>query len=160
MSKGNRDKKKRRREKAKRQKRQRASRLAGEALAGDGRQAPSLPGEKLSARLWKLIERYRKEDTEALETYQEVKTLTDTATIAWNISLLPRQEHQDEILKSLDFLRTRDPEMRAVARQMLTEMVERKLSLFPGDKRLVASHTLIDEGGNWRLMVASATTAP
>lgn len=167
MSKGKSDKKKRRKEKMQRWLARRQVARAGGPQARPAHEfspeqaaLASAEGPKLSARIWDLIKPYRDPDREDIEPQDEVTRLLDAAVLAWNIALLPTDEHERRLDEAVQGLSRGDPQAREAAREFLANLVRRKLKRFPTDDRGVANYRLTDRGGQWNLTVLSMRRAP
>ena len=104
---------------------------------------------KLSQRLIQVAQPYLN-GGEELDEYRKELML---ASAAWNMSLLPPESREDYLLKSLN------PELEEEHRQLIVqhlgELVRRKETLFPGDRRMIANVDVLDEGDSVRVLVAS-----
>lgn len=107
---------------------------------------PDLP--RLSERLVALMAPYRDEAT-TLRAYQ---ALCAMAVLAWHLSLLPEAEREHEIARAVRDTAIPDP---AMFRGIVDSLIQRKLSLFPEDTRLIAEHEVTDTAHGFNLVVAS-----
>jgi hypothetical protein len=105
--------------------------------------------EKASTRLAQLIAPHTVEG----ETKSSYEALVALGALAWNLSLLPTEERADG---------TRETVRAAVARgypltdHWLSELVERKMSLFPSDERWIQSYEVV-VGPDGRLAIVVVT---
>jgi hypothetical protein len=86
--------------------------------------------------------------------YQEM--LYSIAVIAWNLALVPngeREEMLDEAIR--EGVRSDDPADQQEAKEMINELIERKLSLFTDNQRFILDFQLLDTGDTLQLSVAS-----
>lgn len=113
-------------------------------------------GPKVSDRLLRLATPYER----YAETDEAARMVIDTAAIAWNIAVLPKDRHADEIESALEHLRAPDAETLATGREILTAMVKRKLKLFPTDARVIVSHTLTTTREGFNLRCVSLPVPP
>ena len=80
------------------------------------------------------------------------RDLISLASTAWNLSLFPLKARDETIMKVLKAVPDED---RQLIRGLLQELIVRKELLFPEDRRLVGSFDVIDEGENFRVIVAA-----
>jgi len=151
-------------ERSKKRKQSRARTKRREQLSAHVRrvQEGSLPGakfslepkgqEKMSAVLEAFVEPY----LELADTEHGKQVLFHLAALAWDAALLPEEKRQamiDDILnhgvKGLSNRERRDLE------QLVTGMIQRKLSLFADNRRHILSIELTDMGQDYYLSVAS-----
>ena len=104
---------------------------------------------KLSEALVALIEPYRREARD-LSGYRLLITL---AALAWNLAALP-QEQRDAAL--LDAARGVGVQGRSMLKAIITEVLCRKLELFPEDHRVIVSYEVTESAGTYHVLVASA----
>jgi hypothetical protein len=111
-------------------------------------------GVKMSDLLQELVEPYAA-DTEGLEEYKKLLSL---GVLAWNIALGPSARDTALIDEGIDRgLGTGNPEARAIARQLIEELIERKRRHFAGFRRPILDFILQDVGdGRCHLSVISA----
>ncbi len=117
-------------------------------LGRDFRFTDSGNSTKMSEILGEFIEPYM----EHVETLQSYKTLLTTAMVAWNCSLLPQNDQADFLKNSLLSL----PEsQRAIARNIIIEMITRKQRFFSQYRRMIVSYEASETLNGWHLSVAS-----
>jgi len=80
------------------------------------------------------------------------RDLISLASTAWNLSLFPLKARDETMMKVLKAVPDED---RQLIRGLLQELIVRKELLFPEDRRLVGSFDVIDEGENFRVIVAA-----
>ena len=80
------------------------------------------------------------------------RDLISLASTAWNLSLFPLKARNETMMKVLKAVPDED---RQLIRGLLQELIVRKELLFPEDRRLVGSFDVIDEGENFRVIVAA-----
>ncbi len=87
----------------------------------------------------------------------EYRNELSIASTAWNLSLFPPDAREDYLMGALDAqgLQGRD---RLVVAHHLRELVKRKDRLFPEDRRMIANVEVLDEGDEFRVLVASLIT--
>jgi hypothetical protein len=106
--------------------------------------------EKASTRLAQLIAPHAVAD----ETKSSYEALVALGALAWNLSLLPTQERIDS---------TRETVRAAVARgypltdHWLSELVERKMRLFPSDERWIQGYEVVVRPEDGRLAILVVT---
>ncbi|PYV02779.1 MAG: hypothetical protein DMG10_13475 [Acidobacteria bacterium] len=103
---------------------------------------------KLSGRIIELITPYREGNPDR----GEFERLISLASTAWNLSLFPLKARDETMMKVLKAVPDED---RQLIRGLLQELIVRKELLFPEDRRLVGSFDVIDEGENFRVIVAA-----
>ena len=108
--------------------------------------------KKASTRLAQLIAPHAVDG----ETKSSYEALVALGAMAWNLSLLPAQERGDM---------TRETVRAAVARgypltdHWLSELVERKISLFPSDERWIQSYeVVVQPDGRLAILVVTLST--
>lgn len=107
---------------------------------------PGLP--PLSERIVALLAPYRNEAT----TLHDYQVLCDMAVLAWHLSSLPETEREREVIRAItDGIP--DPGM---FRDIVADLIQRKVSLFPEDTRLIAAHEAMATPHGFRVVVASA----
>jgi hypothetical protein len=77
------------------------------------------------------------------------------AIIAWNLSLVPKDEQGSMLEKLLCPVAEKDPEMEREMRVLLKDLAERKLELYPDDRRMILGHEVAGTGEDMMLHVAS-----
>jgi hypothetical protein len=124
-----------------------ADRVRRSGLGGETMVVKDPPGfEKVSDMLAKLAGPL----VEQSKTKEDYKKVLHLAVIAWNAALLPEGEragmlHEKEIADNLG-----PPGIRLVE-----ELIERKLALFPNERRQVLDMELVARNGRFHLSVAS-----
>jgi len=117
------------------------------------------PGYKLSEALLVLAAPFRPED-EDLELFERAVYL---AVTAWNLSLFPACDRQQQIDKVIDDeMLMKDQKTggkpvpsRSDFRDVLSGLIGRKDVLYPGDRRLVMDVTITDKQNEYNLQVLS-----
>jgi hypothetical protein len=99
---------------------------------------------KLSLRLLEVVEPFC-DDEMPLDARRAAIT---AAAAAWNVASAPR-ELQSELLESV-ITESHDPDLIAV----MLALIERKLALYPEDRRMVGNFDLVQDGEDVRLVVA------
>lgn len=95
-----------------------------------------------------------------LEHSENEEGALSLATIAWNLSLIPEDERGSMLEKLLRQAAETDPEMEHGMRVLLMDLVERKLELYPDDRRMILGHELSQTGENSKLNVVSTLIPP
>ena len=113
--------------------------------------------EKMS----EVLEEFVKPYLAFADNYVARKKLVETAVAAWNLALLPedkRSECLTEMIASsvdkVDKLTQQD------LKEILNEMVDRKLDFFPNNKRIIYNIQLQESKGKCHLSVASSLIDP
>lgn len=104
-------------------------------------QALNLP--KLSACIVELVE----PELEETDDPEKIEGIIMTAVCAWDIAVAPeecREEMLNEVLRGA--FRDDDPFERAEFRLCLEELIARKHSLFPDDRRFIVRHEVDFDG--------------
>ena len=107
---------------------------------------------KVSTRLAELVEPHADPD----ETRESYEALVGIGAMAWNLSLMPAADRIDSI---------REAVRRAVAIGLpltewwLTELVERKLLLFPSDDRFIESFEVVEAPDDRFTVIVASLTA-
>jgi hypothetical protein len=108
----------------------------------------------MSDAISKVIEPYKKE-THDYDSFSKLITL---ACIAWNTSVLPKEEQDDAINKAMEIFRENlglDAGLGFEALGLLLELMDRKKRLFPNISRMIIEYKVIDQGNNFQIAVAS-----
>jgi hypothetical protein len=106
-------------------------------------------------RMSDVLEDFTEPYLKAVQNHEEREKMFTLAVVAWNAALLPRSEGHtmvDQFLKML-------PEQGLVddgIREMIDEMIQRKLEQFADIRRVIVNMELIDQGKTFHLSVASA----
>lgn len=111
--------------------------------------------EKMSDVLWAFIEPYR----DYAATEEALRKLLTTALIAWTAALQPEDEREASIARMAEGLPA-DKTLRAEFREIVHEMIERKLKYFAKYDRPIVDYELADTGTNYHLSVVSLVTEP
>jgi len=90
-----------------------------------------------------------------LDLSMDEEKAVSLATIAWNLSLVPNDERGSTLEKLLRPVAEKDPEMEREMRGMLKDLVERKLELYPDDRRMILGHEIAGAGDDIMLNVVS-----
>jgi hypothetical protein len=94
-------------------------------------------------------------------TLGERQNRLNTACTAWNIACLsPIARHgqlQQYVQSYLRFNPATSPEDMANIRKDIETLIERKLQMFPQDKRRIVSAEVVKAGNKYRIEIASAT---
>jgi hypothetical protein len=90
-----------------------------------------------------------------LEHSMDEERALSLAAIAWNLSLIPEDERGPMLEKLLRQAAETDPEIERGLRVLLKDLVERKLELYPDDRRMILGHELAQTGEDMMLNVVS-----
>ncbi len=112
---------------------------------------------KMSEVLEEFVEPYLPE-ANGLEQQQMV---FEMAIIAWNLAILPAHKRQSALE---DMFNNLMKDKRAIVKRdlnnLIDEMVQRKLELFPNNRRYIIDFQLEDAGDQFHLSVASTLAPP
>lgn len=87
--------------------------------------------------------------------------LISIAVIAWNLSLMPEDKRQTALDQSIEAgLEGNDPLVKQDIREMIDDLIARKLKLFAKNKRFIVDFQLQDTGKAFHLSVASTLENP
>jgi len=103
---------------------------------------------KMSQRLIQVAQPYLNCGDDVDEYRKEISL----ASSAWNLSLMPPDLREENMMKSLREIEGVDRQLIA---EHLRELVRRKERLFPGDRRLITNVDVLDEGASVRVLVMS-----
>jgi hypothetical protein len=95
-----------------------------------------------------------------LEHSENEEGALSLATIAWNLSLIPEDERGPMLEKLLRPAAEKDPEQERGMRVLLRDLVERKLELYPDDRRMILGHELAKTGEDSMFNVVSTLMPP
>jgi hypothetical protein len=108
--------------------------------------------DKMSEVLQVFVEPY----LEVLKSHSQRETFLDIAVTAWNLSLSPKNERQplvDEMIEKLAASSYRHAQRDM--KEILEELISRKLELFPDNRRLIVEFHFQETGNSFHLSVAS-----
>lgn len=108
------------------------------------------PDHKISEALYDVIAPWLNEE----ETLDELKVLVSIGSLAWNASFNEGATARDKARPVLKTLKA-DVSTKLTVRQMMLAMIERKLRLYPDDRRVIVEHELIDTGSGFHISVFS-----
>ena len=107
---------------------------------------------KMSAVLEDFVEPY----LDLVDTGPGRRMLFTLGVLAWNAALRPPEERQAMVDTVLDEgLPAVSEKSRGELKELVAEMIGRKLDLFPDIRRYIVSHELTDQGHGFYLSVAS-----
>lgn len=111
---------------------------------------------KMSEKLMKFVLPYLDET----DSNEERESLFNIAVLAWNLALLTRKEWQEfldnYIFDSVNPLDRESLEMLAHCKNLIEELIERKLKFFANEKRSIEAFQLIEDDDELRVMVTSS----
>jgi uncharacterized membrane-anchored protein YjiN (DUF445 family) len=108
--------------------------------------------DKMSEVLQVFVDPYLKSVTNSSQR----ETLFDIAVMAWNLSLTPENERQSLVEEMLEQLAQRgDLLAQQEMREIIEELITRKLELFPDNRRLIVEFHLQETRNKFHLSVAS-----
>jgi len=107
---------------------------------------------KLSQAITALIDPYK----EMGSTYQAFSALVAIACMAWNASLVDEPERGEMIKQTVNFFKNKtDAKELFEFNQFSYELIERKLLLFPNDRRFVCNFEVAEIKDDFHVIVAS-----
>lgn len=109
--------------------------------------------QKISASLVELVEPYLEE----VETRQQFELIAGLGVLAWNIASSPPGEGEALYREAVGKLQAPETEL---AEELIQELVEQKLLLFPDDRRIVVSWDVRKVGDQFILRAASLSGDP
>lgn len=112
---------------------------------------------KMSEVLEYFVEPYL-EDTDSFE-HQDM--LFNLAVIAWNMAIMPDEQRQpkiDELITQV--MKIDDPLVEQETRELISDLMDRKLEHFPDVHRYIVDFQLEDAGDQYHLSVASSPSTP
>jgi hypothetical protein len=86
----------------------------------------------------------------------EFRATVGLAAFAWNLSMLSELEREKDLAKIITDLAPDDVMDRAIIRQDLSEMIRRRMELFPEVRRVVIDFQVQESDGKMNLNVVSA----
>ncbi len=98
----------------------------------------------------RLIEPYG-QDADDLDSF---RTLVSFACVAWNLSILPRQE-DDQLMEELMALTQADVEDSLEMLALVNELMDRKNTFFPDVNRLIMDWKVTEQGEDFHIPIAS-----
>jgi hypothetical protein len=111
---------------------------------------------KMSEKLMKFIRPY----LHTTESYEDRLCLFDMAVLAWNLAILPSAKREEfltsYLAEQVNPLDREALEMFVDFRDLLTELIQRKLKLFGKEKRFIDDFQLIEDDDELRVMVTSS----
>jgi hypothetical protein len=112
--------------------------------------------EKISEQLMKFTRPY----LPVTESYEDRLRLFDMAVLAWNLAILPSAQREEfltsHLAEQVNPLDREALEMFADFRELLTELIQRKLKLFGKEKRFIDDFQLVEDDDELRVMVTSS----
>lgn len=110
--------------------------------------------DKLSQAIITLVAPYE----EMGRTYPAYHTLIALACLAWNAAQLDEPERSEMVRKAADAFKDKtDAQGLLEFHQFTRELVERKLHLFPNDRRYVVNFEVTESEDNYHVFVTSLT---
>lgn len=106
---------------------------------------------KMSATINELIAPYREMATNRTAYYN----LVATACIAWNTANLPQDEWLVNISEAMNALPNLTDDTRPEMTRFILELIQRKLMLFPENRRIIVNFKLTESKDNYHLGIAS-----
>jgi hypothetical protein len=95
---------------------------------------------------------------EETETYEDRSNLIDFAVMAWNLALIPEESRKELVT---EFVTEVCPEIEEIEeqktlKQLMNQLIKRKLKFFAEEERFVKEYKLTENGGRIHLFVASS----
>ena len=122
---------------------------------GEDGHAMVAAGPQVGRKLSEVLLEFAGPVTQLSEDPDHVRKAIGFAICVWNMALFPREELDglwEEFLAAGPAL---SGSVRREMRAVLDMLIERKLTLYPHDRRLVANYEFVGEGNKRRLLVAS-----
>lgn len=111
---------------------------------------------KMSEKLMKFTLPY----LHTTESYEDRLRLFDMAVLAWNLAILPSAKREEfltsYLAEQVNPLDREALEMFADFRDLLTELIQRKLKLFGKEKRFIDDFQLVEDDDELRVIVKSS----
>src|SRR5258705_8939873 len=108
------------------------------------------PGDrKISASLYTLVEPYLDGD----ESLQQVQVLVGLCVLAWNIANTQGTKREGLLRETMEEFRGKGIE---ALEGLIGKLTQRKIDLFPDDRRLVVSWEVREDRGRFYISAASA----
>jgi hypothetical protein len=104
----------------------------------------------MSDAISKLIEPYKQDAPD----YNSFNNLVTFACIAWNTSILPEEKRGKALQEMLKMFPGTLKDRHGLY-LMLTELMDRKRSLFPNVSRMIVEHKVTDQGDTFHIAIAS-----
>jgi hypothetical protein len=104
----------------------------------------------MSDAISELIKPYRQDAPD----YNSLRNLVTFACLAWNLSILPRKDH-DDMMKEMIALAPTNIEDRLRMLGLVNELIDRKRRLFPDVKRMIVEFKVTDRGKDFHIAIAS-----
>jgi hypothetical protein len=129
-----------------------AERYAVEPLRGD-----------LEPQPWKLstvILEFARPLRDRFPDDRDFEVVVELAIICWNLALFPEAEQKQELQSLLKEMAKGPADLAGEIQTWVKTLVDRKKALFGRDRRMVVSHTIVQEGDNRHVYVASTLVPP
>lgn len=110
-------------------------------------------GKKLSEAVLEIIRPHM--GILKVDTLIAMSNLVYLGVGAWRVAATPEAERTDAMRRMIDTIPKIDNAMRPLVTEIACNMVQRKLLLFPDDKRVIVNFKVFDEGGNWRIAISA-----
>jgi hypothetical protein len=112
---------------------------------------------KMSEVLEDFIEPY----LDMATNFHDRKTLVGIAVTAWNLALMPASKRQPLLKKFiLDLVGKRDSRTSQDIKDIINELIDRKLEIFPDNQRFIVEFQLQETRDQFHLSVASTLMEP
>jgi hypothetical protein len=106
-----------------------------------------------------VLEAFAEPYLEFATNHNQREKLFSVAIIAWNAAIMPEQDRQLIIEKTLEQGLKGDAQSQQDARDIIDEMISRKQQLFADNQRYILDFQLQDSGKQFHLSVASTLLA-
>ena len=115
---------------------------------GRGRVEISRNSEKVSQALWEVAKPLLGRSKKRAQVEQGLRT----ASMAWNLALLPEDKRQEMIEQALAPVKW---PFRWFVRRMIKTMLDRKKQLYPQERRMIADVQVTGEAPDWKVKVST-----
>lgn len=105
--------------------------------------------EKVSQALWDVAKPLVGKSKKRSQVEQGLRT----ASMAWNLALLPEAQRQEMLEQALAPIKW---PFRWFVRRMITSMLSRKQELYPGERRMIADVQVTGDAPDWKIKVSTA----
>ena len=92
------------------------------------------------------------------ETYEDRSNLIDFAMMAWNLALIPEESRKELLTEFVTEIcsEIEEVEEQKTLKQLMNQLIKRKLKFFAEEERFVKEYKLTENGGRIHLAVASS----
>ena len=134
------------------------NRLKQKVKQADGKMASQkmVVNPKGVAKMSEILEEFIEPYKDTTQDFSDLETLLNIAVLAWNITLVPRENRQDAMGSILlEMTAGANQAVKSELQSMLNELIARKDRHFSNCQRFITSFDLQDLGDDYYLSVAS-----